>query len=56
MSTTIIQARCDGFYCDTIQITYDMESGKRNGIPYDGTFRKAFLPNNKEGQKICKLL
>ena len=48
---------CDGnLDCGTIQIIYEIQSGKRNGIYYDGIRRRSYLPNNKEGKEILKLL
>ena len=44
---------CSGYEdVDTIVIDYDFPSG--NG--YSGTYRTAFLPNNKEGKEILGLL
>ena len=44
---------CSGYEnYDTIVIDYDFPSGKG----YSGTFRTAFLPNNKEGKEILGLL
>ena len=44
---------CSGFEdCDTIVIKYDFPSGSE----YSGTYRTAFLPNNKEGKEILGLL
>ena len=44
---------CSGYEnYDTIVIDYDFPSGKG----YTGTFRTAFLPNNKEGKEILGLL
>ena len=44
---------CSGYEdIDTIVINYDFPSG--NG--YSGTYRSAFLPNNKEGKEILGLL
>ena len=44
---------CSGFEnFDTIVIKYDFPSGSE----YSGTYRTAFLPNNKEGKEILGLL
>jgi hypothetical protein len=48
--------------CDTIIIRYDFHGGvQRNGMPepghaYSGTSRQAYLPDNKEGREVCKML
>ncbi|KAM6269370.1 E3 ubiquitin-protein ligase DTX3L [Porphyrio hochstetteri] len=48
--------------CGTIEITYDMQSGYQTnnhpnpGKHYKPTVRKAYLPDNKEGQEILQLL
>ncbi|XP_033098882.1 uncharacterized protein LOC117102616 [Anneissia japonica] len=45
-----------------ISITYDIPSGIQNelhpnpGAEYKGTLRRAYLPDNDEGQDICRLL
>nr|XP_009675554.1 PREDICTED: E3 ubiquitin-protein ligase DTX3L [Struthio camelus australis] len=58
-----IRAQLPGYpRCDTIEITYVMHSGIQTnnhpnpGKPYDGTTRRAYLPDNKEGQEILQLL
>ena len=44
---------CSGYEdYDTIVIDYDFPSGKG----YSGTYRTAFLPNNKEGKEVLGLL
>ncbi|KGL72348.1 E3 ubiquitin-protein ligase DTX3L, partial [Tinamus guttatus] len=48
--------------CKTIEITYNMHGGIQTnrhpnpGKRYPGTIRKAYLPDNKEGQEILHLL
>jgi len=48
--------------CGTIQITYKFPNGKQGeghptpGKPYTGTTRTAYLPDNKEGNEVLKLL
>ncbi|NWW64365.1 DTX3L ligase, partial [Ifrita kowaldi] len=48
--------------CDTIQIDYIMEGGIQTsshpnpGQHYQSTHRRAYLPDNKEGQEILQLL
>ncbi|XP_072197344.1 E3 ubiquitin-protein ligase DTX3L [Excalfactoria chinensis] len=48
--------------CGTIQIEYVMQSGIQTqnhpnpGKPYYGITRKAYLPDNEEGQEVLKLL
>ena len=48
--------------CGSITITYKFEEGIQGpehpnpGTRYAGTTRTAYLPNNEEGNKICKLL
>ncbi|KAL3864073.1 hypothetical protein ACJMK2_005779 [Sinanodonta woodiana] len=48
--------------CGTIEISYDFPDGTQGedhphlGMPYCGTHRRAFLPNNTEGQKVYKLI
>lgn len=45
----------DGMHCDgypdvgTINIGYQMSSGVRNGVHFQGTSRHAYLPDNPEG-------
>ncbi|NXE56014.1 DTX3L ligase, partial [Casuarius casuarius] len=63
MSFKMIQAELPGYpRCNTIEITYIMKSGiQTNNHPnpgkhYSGTTRKAYLPDNKEGQEILYLL
>ena len=41
---------------DAIQIQYNLPSGVKNGVRYQGTSRAAYLPNNKEGQEILTLM
>ena len=46
-------SHCEGYYdVDTIVIDYNFPSGNN----YSGTYRTAFLPNNKEGKEILGLL
>ena len=46
----------------TIEITYHIKSGIQGplnpcpGQPYEGTIRRAYLPNNDEGQQVLALL
>lgn len=46
----------------TIEITYQIQSGiqghlnPRPGQPYEGTTRRAYLPNNDEGLQVLALL
>ncbi|CAD8106121.1 unnamed protein product [Paramecium sonneborni] len=56
MEIKTIRRNCVGYNCDTIQITYIFQNGKKNGKYYSGTTRYAYLPNNEEGQKVLKLL
>nr|CAB3240092.1 Deltex protein [Phallusia mammillata] len=64
MTDRIINQRLPGFNCRTISITYSIHNGVQTqghpnpGQPYNaiGFPRQAFLPDNKEGQKILKLL
>ncbi|XP_076612858.1 E3 ubiquitin-protein ligase DTX3L [Chaetodon auriga] len=48
--------------CGTIIITYDIPSGKQRkqhpnpGTPYCGVNRTAYLPDNKEGRDVLRLL
>ncbi|KAL3864075.1 hypothetical protein ACJMK2_005781, partial [Sinanodonta woodiana] len=48
--------------CGTIEISYDFPDGVQGedhphpGMSYRGTRRRAYLPNNTEGQKVLKLL
>ena len=49
-------------FCGTIIISYRFRSGIQGpdhpnpGKPYTGTSRTAYLPDNKEGRKVLKLL
>ncbi|XP_025964883.2 E3 ubiquitin-protein ligase DTX3L isoform X2 [Dromaius novaehollandiae] len=63
MSFKVIRAELPGYpRCNTIEITYIMNGGiQTNNHPnpgkhYLGTSRKAYLPDNKEGQEILHLL
>ncbi|KFP25360.1 E3 ubiquitin-protein ligase DTX3L, partial [Colius striatus] len=63
MSTTKLPLHLPGYpTCGTIEITYNMHSGIQTanhpnpGRRYDSTCRKAFLPDNKEGQEVLQLL
>uniref|UniRef100_A0A8B9P5A3 E3 ubiquitin-protein ligase n=1 Tax=Apteryx owenii TaxID=8824 RepID=A0A8B9P5A3_APTOW len=63
MSVRTIWAELPGYpRCNTIEITYVMYGGIQTsnhpnpGKPYRGTSRKAYLPDNKEGQEILQLL
>ena len=49
--------KCSGFKDSTIIIDYNIPSGKLpNGKFFTGTYRRAYLPNNKEGREILALL
>ena len=39
--------KCNGYPAGTIVITYSMKSGVRNGKPFQGTGRTAYLPDTK---------
>jgi deltex-like protein len=57
MTAKLTKHRCSGYEsCDTIVITYNIPSGKQNGIKFSGTNRVCFLPYNKEGREILGLL
>ncbi|CAD8195282.1 unnamed protein product [Paramecium pentaurelia] len=56
MEVQIIKKSCEGYTCDTIQITYFFMSGQKQGKKYQGTIRIAYLPNNQEGQQVLGLL
>jgi len=57
MNYTTINSPCKGYEgCGTIMIEYYFPSGKTNGEWYDGTQRTAYLPDNKEGREVLKLL
>ncbi|NWS38489.1 DTX3L ligase, partial [Probosciger aterrimus] len=63
MSSRILSSALPGYpSCGTIEITYNMHGGIQTsnhpnpGKPYSSTFRKAYLPDNKEGQEILQLL
>ncbi|NXA42765.1 DTX3L ligase, partial [Eudromia elegans] len=63
MTFKTIQEELPGYpRCKTIEITYIMHSGIQTnshpnpGTHYHGTVRKAYLPDNKEGQEILRLL
>nr|XP_013815114.1 PREDICTED: E3 ubiquitin-protein ligase DTX3L [Apteryx mantelli mantelli] len=63
MSVRTILTELPGYpRCNTIEITYVMYSGIQTsnhpnpGKFYHGTSRKAYLPDNKEGQEILQLL
>ncbi|NXK80088.1 DTX3L ligase, partial [Amazona guildingii] len=63
MSSRILSSALPGYpSCGTIEITYKMRGGIQTGNHpnpgkhYSSTFRKAYLPDNKEGQEILKLL
>lgn len=48
---------CAGYEnCGTIIISYNIPSGTRQRVPYYGTSRVAYLPDNKEGNEILALL
>lgn len=58
-----IKERLPGYEsCNSIMIIYNFPNGKQGkehpkpGQPYKGTRRQAFLPNNREGETILKLL
>ncbi|XP_029461160.1 E3 ubiquitin-protein ligase DTX3L [Rhinatrema bivittatum] len=62
MSVTTMSTRLPSYNCDTLTIQYSFPSGIQTedhpnpGAKYFGTMRVAYLPNNKEGQEILKLL
>ncbi|KRX09748.1 hypothetical protein PPERSA_02620 [Pseudocohnilembus persalinus] len=61
MSSKKIPTSLPGFEnCQTIQITYNFPSGQHihinNNVPYQGTARTAYLPDNEEGNKVLALL
>jgi deltex len=41
---------------EAIQINYRLHSGVKEGVPFSGTSRTAFLPNNKDGQEVLTLM
>jgi deltex-like protein len=48
---------CDGYPgVNTTVINYSMKSGTRNGVAFDGTSRRAYLPDTPEGNEVLKLL
>ena len=53
-----ISSSCDGHHnYGSIEITYSIPNGKtKDGKYYHGTTRKAYLPNNDEGNEIYGLL
>ncbi|CAF4389622.1 unnamed protein product [Rotaria socialis] len=65
MKINIVKRRLPGFEHDsyaTIEITYHFPDGTQNekhpnpGMPYYGTTRVAYLPDNSDGRRILKLL
>lgn len=56
MKGKIINSKCSGYSCDTIQITYNFPDGVRNNIRYSGTTRVCYLPLCEEGIDVCGLL
>uniref|UniRef100_A0A8D0HHX9 E3 ubiquitin-protein ligase n=1 Tax=Sphenodon punctatus TaxID=8508 RepID=A0A8D0HHX9_SPHPU len=62
MNVSYAQFHIPGYGCGTIQIDYRMHGGIQTqnhpnpGRHYGGTYRTAYLPNNKEGKEILKLL
>ena len=42
--------RCQSYPAGTIVIQYQMHAGTRNGKPYPGTARTAYLPDTPEGR------
>jgi len=54
--------KCAGYSCKTISISYSFPSGKQSymhpspGESYSGTHRYAYLPDNEEGNRVCRLL
>jgi deltex-like protein len=63
MTSRIMAYNLDGYPdCQTIEITYEIPNGIQDenhpnpGKRYSGVFRKAYLPNNKEGKELLKLL
>ena len=60
---TVDRIRLPGYENDgCIEISYEFPNGQQTekhpnpGQPYSGTYRTAYLPNNKEGQKVLRLL
>lgn len=43
--------KCDGFKCETIEMSYEFKNGKN----YTGTYRVGYLPDNIEGREILGL-
>jgi hypothetical protein len=43
--------KCDGFNCETIEMSYEFKNGKN----YTGTYRVGYLPHNKEGIELLGL-
>ncbi|KFP76654.1 PREDICTED: E3 ubiquitin-protein ligase DTX3L, partial [Apaloderma vittatum] len=63
MTTKWIRASLEGYPdCGTIEITYNMKGGIQTddhpnpGKPYLAVCRRAYLPDNKEGQEVLQLL
>jgi deltex-like protein len=48
--------KCNGYPPGTIVINYRFNNGVRNGKPYSGTSRTAYLPNNDDGREVFELL
>ena len=44
--------KCSGYPSGTIVINYQLTSGTRNGKPFQGTTRKAYLPDTPEGRGV----
>nr|XP_023687379.1 uncharacterized protein LOC111854035 [Paramormyrops kingsleyae]XP_023687390.1 uncharacterized protein LOC111854035 [Paramormyrops kingsleyae]XP_023687396.1 uncharacterized protein LOC111854035 [Paramormyrops kingsleyae]XP_023687406.1 uncharacterized protein LOC111854035 [Paramormyrops kingsleyae]XP_023687413.1 uncharacterized protein LOC111854035 [Paramormyrops kingsleyae]XP_023687421.1 uncharacterized protein LOC111854035 [Paramormyrops kingsleyae]XP_023687428.1 uncharacterized protein LO len=63
MTYDVIRARLPGFSkCDTIVINYSIPDGMQTerhpnpGKRFSGTERRAYLPNNREGNEVLELL
>ncbi len=46
----------EGFNKKSFEIYYHFDHGKINNVNYSGTSRTAYLPDNKEGKNILKML
>lgn len=42
--------KCSGYPAGTIIINYNLKSGTRKGVHYQGTSRTAYLPDIPEGR------
>lgn len=54
--------RCDGYSCQTIEIRYEFDDGVQGphhpnpGVPFSGTIRDAYLPDNADGRHALGFL